>query len=82
MITTQLELERCLCKNSHGSYNVFEALQYNAYCKNPRLLWQQIQSEYAFMLEEVTFYFLTDEVATDAEGINLVLEVARRIQFD
>ncbi|WP_013323647.1 hypothetical protein [Gloeothece verrucosa] len=82
MITSQLELERCLCKNNHATYNVFDALRYNAYCKKPEELWQQIQLEYAFMLEQVNFYFLTSELTTDKDGINLVLELARRIQFD
>lgn len=82
MITSQLELERCLCKNINGSYNVLDALRYNTYCKNPHGLWQQIQTEYDFMLEQVNFYFLTEELATDHDGINLILELARRLQFD
>ncbi len=81
MITTQLNLERCLCKNSDGTYNIFEALRYNNYTISPHLLWELIQSEYAFMFDQIRFYFFSDELATDQDGINLILELARRIQF-
>jgi hypothetical protein len=81
MITTQLHLERCLCKNPNGTYNIFDALRYNANSRHPHLDWNQIQIEYAFMFEQIQFYFITDEPATDRDGINLILELARRLQF-
>lgn len=82
MITDQLELERCLCKNGNGTYNIFQALRYNAYVRNPQLAWLKIQTEYAFMFESIRFYFFTDEPSTDRNGITLILELARRLAFD
>lgn len=75
MITT--ELERCLCKNDNGTYNIHDALRYSAYSHNPRADWQRLTLKYPALLHQISLYFFNDHPATNQQGIDVVIDLAK-----
>jgi hypothetical protein len=73
------ELERCLCKNENGTYNIYEALRYSAYSSHPHADWQRLCFECPGIVTQISLYFLSDEPSTNQQGINLVIELATKL---
>ena len=70
---TRSQLERCLCKNSNGTYNIYEAIRYLSYSKSPEIEWTRIKLDIPELPGNLQFYFFTNEPATDRQGIDLLM---------
>ena len=76
---TNNELERCLCKNNDGTYDIYDALRYNAYSLDPQGDWQRLTQEYRAIIQRMSIYFLTEQPATNREGITILIDLCRKL---